>query len=106
MLSVFKLIVGAPHLVTNFGARDIKNPIFVFLSVDRRLSFPTVIDKCLFEGAFKFNTLTRHKVILIRLDVYLIVNRASGGGSPKFFIHTLLCQNYMRLKFDSYEFDK
>jgi hypothetical protein len=30
------------------------------------------------------------KVVLIRLDIYVFVNNnAIGGGSPKFFIHTL-----------------
>jgi hypothetical protein len=29
------------------------------------------------------------KVVLIRLGIYVFVNKARGGGSPKFFIHTL-----------------
>ncbi len=29
------------------------------------------------------------KVVLIRLGIYLFVNKAKGGGSPKFFINTL-----------------
>ncbi len=39
------------------------------------------------------------KVILIRLGIYVFVNKARGGGSPKFFINTLWCHNYMKLKF-------
>ncbi len=30
------------------------------------------------------------KVVLIRLGIYLFVNKARSGGSPKFFINTLL----------------
>ena len=29
------------------------------------------------------------KVVLIRLGIYVFVNKARGGGSPKFFINTL-----------------
>jgi hypothetical protein len=29
------------------------------------------------------------KVVLIRLGIYVFVNKARGGGSPKFFIDTL-----------------
>ncbi len=29
------------------------------------------------------------KSVLIRFDIYLFVNKAEGGGSPKLFIHTL-----------------
>jgi hypothetical protein len=45
------------------------------------------------------------KVVLIRLGIYSLINKARKGGSPKFFIHTLWCYNYMRLKFHSYEFN-
>jgi len=34
-------------------------------------------------------TMDLTKVVLIRLGIYLFVNKARGGGSPKFFIHTL-----------------
>jgi hypothetical protein len=46
-----------------------------------------------------------YKVVLIRLGIYFFVNKARGDGSPKFFIHTLWCHNYMRLKFQSYDFN-
>ncbi len=39
------------------------------------------------------------KVVLIRLGTYVFVNKARGGGSPKFFINTLWQHNYMRVKF-------
>jgi hypothetical protein len=29
------------------------------------------------------------KVVLIRLAIYVFVNKARGGGSPKYFINTL-----------------
>ncbi len=29
------------------------------------------------------------KVVFIRLGIYVSVNKAGGGGSPKFFINTL-----------------
>jgi len=38
------------------------------------------------------------KVVLIRLGIYVFVNKARGGGSPKFFINTLWHHNYMRVK--------
>ncbi len=40
------------------------------------------------------------------LASYVLVNKPRGAGSPKIFIHTLWCHNYMRLKFHSCEFDK
>ncbi len=43
------------------------------------------------------------KVVLIRFGIYFIVNKARGDRSPNFFIHTLWCRNYMRLKFHSYD---
>ncbi len=39
------------------------------------------------------------KVVLIRLGIYVFVNKARGGGGPKFFIKTLWCHNYMTVKF-------
>ncbi len=30
-----------------------------------------------------------YEVVLIRLGIYLFVNKTRGCGSPKFFIHTL-----------------
>jgi hypothetical protein len=39
------------------------------------------------------------------LGIYLFVNKERGGGSPKFFIRTLGCHNYMRLKFNNDEFN-
>ncbi len=44
------------------------------------------------------------EVVLIRLAIYLFVNKAIRGGSPKIFIHTQWCHNYMRLGFHSFEF--
>ena len=35
----------------------------------------------------------------------LACKQIKRGGSPKFFIRTLWCHNYMRLKFRSYKFD-
>jgi hypothetical protein len=81
MLSVFKLIVGAAHLVSNFVARDIKNPIFVFKSVDRRQSFPTVIDKCLFEGTFKFIT----QSFFNKVGHLLNCKQSKRGWEPQIF---------------------
>ncbi len=34
-----------------------------------------------------FNKMT--KVVLIRFGIFVFVNKARGGGSPKFFINTL-----------------
>jgi hypothetical protein len=35
-----------------------------------------------------FAALTHIKVVLIRLGIYIFVNKARGGGSAKFFINT------------------
>jgi len=44
------------------------------------------------------------KGVLIRLGIYLLVNKSRVGGSPQIVIHTLICHNYVRLKFHSFEF--
>jgi hypothetical protein len=31
----------------------------------------------------------KYKVVLIRLGIHVFVNKARGGGNPKFFINTL-----------------
>jgi hypothetical protein len=47
----------------------------------------------------RFINLVMPKVVLIRLGIYVFVNKARGGGSPKIFINTLWCHNYMTVKF-------
>ncbi len=47
----------------------------------------------------RYINLVMPKVVLIRLGIYVFVNKARGGGSPKFFISTLWCHNYMTVKF-------
>ncbi len=41
---------------------------------------------------------------LNKVGIYLFANKAWGGGTPKILIDILWCQNFMRLKFQSYEF--
>jgi hypothetical protein len=37
----------------------------------------------------RYINLVMPKVVLIRLGIYVFVNKARGGGSPNFFINTL-----------------
>jgi len=46
------------------------------------------------------------KVVLMRLGIHLFVNKERGGGNPQYFIRTLQCHIYVRLKFHSFEFIK
>jgi hypothetical protein len=53
---------------------------------------------------YKMKILLMPKDVLIRLDIYLLVNKAKGGGHPENFIRTFKCWDYMRLKLNFFEF--
>ncbi len=48
---------------------------------------------------FTISILKMLKVVLIRLGIYVFVNKARVGGSPQIFTNTLWRHNYMRVKF-------
>jgi hypothetical protein len=53
---------------------------------------------------YKMKILLMPKLVLIRLGIYLLVNKARGGGCAENFIRTFKCWDYMRLKFNYFEF--